>query len=480
MTDTSPSAVSERAARLRRPEQDWDRAAVWAITLGAALRVLWVLVVHPPTRYISSDMAAYVAHGAQLASGAPLTPDDAFFPPGTHMLLSLPLGLFGLAGGLWVAAVLWCALSTVTVYMAWRLTRGLLTPAAAAVTTVLCAVWPLFITDGGYFTSETPALAFLIASLWTGTAATRHEGRAALGLTVLSGVLGGAASATRPQLLINIVILAAVVFLASRRRIAAAASLAAGLAAVLALVIVHNSIASGQLTGLATNGGVNFWFGHCNARSVTILDANNQKAFQIQHPVPAEAGRPGDFVVRNHAVWDEDYFVGLGWECIAEDGLGHVLRLGRNVLDMTATTVPWPQTTESGWSRSLVEATNVLYSVALAWIVIESVSLARRRRHEGNGRGELFILLNLACVAVVAVLVLGDPRVRTVYDVFGFALLGALLADRFHLDGSTPAAPARPTPRAFASRSGALHLGGPALPAPRRDVQPVGRRRDLD
>ena len=441
MTDTSPSSVSERTGRFRRPEHDWDRVAVWAVALGAGLRILWVLVVHPPTKYVSSDMAAYIAHGEQLASGAPLTPDDAFFPPGTQMLLSIPLALFGLAVGLWVAAVLWCVLSTATVYMAWRLTRGLLTPAAAAIATILCAVWPLFITYGGYFTSETPALAFLIAAFWTGTAATRRRGGAALGLAVLSGVLGGAASATRPQLLINVVILAAIVFVASRRKIALVSSLAAGLVAVLALVVVHNSIASNQLTGLATNGGVNFWFGHCDARSVTILDAENQKTFQIQHPVPAEAGRPGDFVVRNHAIWDEDYFLGLGWDCIGQDGLGHVLRLGRNILDMTATTVPWPQTAEQGWSRDVVQATNVLYSVALPWIVIESVGLTRRRRREGKGGGEVFMLLNLACVAVVAVLVLGDPRVRTVYDVFGFALLAALLADRFHLDESPEATP---------------------------------------
>ena len=455
MTDTSPASVSERAARFRRPEHDWDRIAVWAVALGAGLRIIWVLVVHPPTRYVSSDMAAYVGHAEQLATGAPLTPDAAFFPPGTQMLLSIPLALFGLAVGLWVAAVLWCALSAATVYMAWRLTRALLTPAAAAVTTILCAVWPLFITYGGYFTSETPALAFLVAALWAGVAATRRDGRTAVTLAVLSGILGGAAAATRPQLLINVVIVLAVVYFVSRRRIALASSLAAGLVAVLALVVVHNSIASNQLTGLATNGGVNFWFGHCDARSVTILDAENQKTFQIQHPVPAEAGRPGDFVVRNHAIWDEDYFLGLGWDCIGQDGLSHVLRLGRNILDMTATTVPWPQTGEQGWSRSLVQATNVLYAVLLPWIVIESVSLARRRRREGKGAGEVFMLLNLACVAVVAVLVLGDPRVRTVYDVFGFALLAALLADRFHLDESPESTPLEVT---------SAPPGGPALP----------------
>jgi hypothetical protein len=51
----------------------------------------------------------------------------------------------------------------------------------------------------------------------------------------------------------------------------------------------------------------------------------------------------------------------------------------------------------------------------------------------------LFLLLNLACAALLALLVVGDPRVRSVYDVFGLALLAALLADRFGLDGSDQA-----------------------------------------
>jgi 4-amino-4-deoxy-L-arabinose transferase-like glycosyltransferase len=437
MTDTSPSSVADRKNRFRRSARDWDRIAVWAIVLGAALRIVWILVIHPPVKYIYSDMGGYVLRAVRLVSGAPLTPDDAFFPPGTHMLLSIPLGLFGLQVGIWAAAVLWCLLSIATVYMSWRLTRELLTPAAAALTTILCAGWPLFITYGGYFTSETPALALLVAALWAGVVATRREGRTAMTFALLSGVLGGAASAVRPQLLINIVIMAAIVFFASRRKIATVAWLAAGLLPVLALVVVYNSIASGQLSGLATNGGLNFWFGHCEARSVTILNSENQKTAEVGHPVPGQAGRPGDYVVRNHDLWDEQFFIGLGQECIEQDGLRHILRLGRNVLDMTATTMPWPQNESTGWSRDVVQAANVVYSVLLPWIVIESLSLRSRRRKDGERRGEVFMVLNLACVAVVAILVIGDPRVRTVYDVFGFALLGALLADRFHLDESS-------------------------------------------
>ncbi len=44
------------------------------------------------------------------------------------------------------------------------------------------------------------------------------------------------------------------------------------------------------------------------------------------------------------------------------------------------------------------------------------------------------MLLQLACVVLVAVVFFGDPRVRSTYDVFGLALLAALIADRFGFD----------------------------------------------
>jgi hypothetical protein len=46
------------------------------------------------------------------------------------------------------------------------------------------------------------------------------------------------------------------------------------------------------------------------------------------------------------------------------------------------------------------------------------------------------MLLQLACALVVALIFYGDPRVRSSYDVFGLALLAALIADRFGLNES--------------------------------------------
>ena len=432
---TSASSLRKLADRLSslQFENRWDRRAVLAVAAGAVVRVVWILVIHPPMNFVHSDMRGYVTRAERLASGGPLGPNDAFYPPGTQMLLAIPLKVFGVEGGLWAAAVLWCALSIAAVWLSWRLARELLTPEAAAITAVLCASWPLFISYGGYFTSETPALAFLLAALWLGVLATRRAGSPAVLLAMLSGLSGGVAVAIRPQLLLNIVIVAAVVLLVFRKRIAPFASLGAGLFAVLFMVVVHNTIATGQPTGLATNGGLNFWFGHCEVGKVTTYNSSGEQTAWFEQSVPDQLGRGGEFVFNGIDVWDDGFFYQLGWDCIEQDKQAHVFRLARNILDMTATSVPFPQSDTPGWARDLVQAANVTYAVLLPWFVIESLFMVVRRRRAGQPMGEAFLLLNLACAAVVAVVILGDPRVRSVYDVFGLALLAALMADRLHL-----------------------------------------------
>src|SRR5919205_184060 len=84
------------------------------------------------------------------------------------------------ARGLWVAAGIWWLLSAVTPFFAWRLARLLLGAIAGAVAAVLTALSPLYVTNAGYFLSETPALAFLLAALWLGYRAARLDGRGTL------------------------------------------------------------------------------------------------------------------------------------------------------------------------------------------------------------------------------------------------------------------------------------------------------------
>ena len=178
--------------------------------------------------------------------------------------------------------------------------------------------------------------------------------------------------------------------------------------------------------------------GHCDVHHVTTVDPRRNIRLGFGNPVWAQLGRGDTYHFEGHSIWDQSFFYDLGLQCIRRDGLGHARILVRSVLDMTATTVPWPQVNNEKGQRGVVRATNLAYCLLLPWIVIESVFLIRRRRAAGRKPGEAVMLAHLACVVLVAVIYYGDPRIRSSYDVFGLALLAALIADRFGLDDTPP------------------------------------------
>ena len=66
---------------------------------------------------------------------------------------------------------------------------------------------------------------------------------------------------------------------------------------VLAAVVVHNSRIAGRPTGVATNGGVNFFLGHCECRAVTF----RSEAFELTRSADTQNRRRYTGVVRHRA-----------------------------------------------------------------------------------------------------------------------------------------------------------------------------------
>jgi hypothetical protein len=403
----------------------WDAFAVAAILGGALFRLLWVLVFHQPFDFMYSDMAGYVGRGVRLAEGGPFERYDAFYPPGTHFLLGGIFRVFGHdQGGLWAAAAVWGTLSAAAPFFMWRVARLLLSPVAAALTAVFTAAWPLHATSAGYFLSETPSLAFLLASLWAAYAAFGRRGRSAAGLAVLAGVLGGVAVSMRPQFLLNLAIVAAVWLFVRRdyRRVALAA---AGCALVVAGALLHNSLVADKPTGISENTGVTLFIGQCDVHTVR---AANDAQFG---PPPANLlGRGRIYHFPDRDIWDQGFFFAQAADCIRDNGWSHGSLLGRHVLDMAYTTVIWPQVNEPALRQPLKIA-NLVYILMLPAVLIGTLLLIRERRRRHERAGELDLLLQLLTALVTALVFFGDPRFRMPYDFFGLALLGAVVADLF-------------------------------------------------
>lgn len=434
-------------------EGRWTTIAVAAIVGGAVLRLVWGLAIHPPYEHLTSDMLGYVERASRLAGGTELTRADAFYPPGTHMLLAIPYKLFGDdPGGMRAAALLWGALSSLTPLFAWRLAREILGPAAGAITAVLVSAYPLFWLYTGFFLSEGPALTLLLGCLWLASRARRLEGRAAVISAAAAGLLGGAAVANRTNLVLNLVVVALPMLLAARKRHRLRLIAFAGAAAaVLAGVVALNSSAAGQLTGVSENGGLNFFQSHCDARLVTVGSQTGEGSFSFGSPVPFQRSEGTNYAFPNRNPWDEGFFYRQGVNCIRADGIGHIGRLARNLLDATATTTPFP-VGDTPFAKTTAEISNVGYSVLWPLIVLGGILLvgfgdARRRA------GVRQSLWHMACLLPVVLVYDSEPRFRTLYDVFGLMIVAAIaveVGDRVSRRRSTLAA---------------AHPGDPAPPA---------------
>jgi 4-amino-4-deoxy-L-arabinose transferase-like glycosyltransferase len=423
--------------------RQWTWIAVTGIAIGIVSRFVWVLVLHPPFEHVYSDMEGYVSRATKLVEGGDLTRPDAFHPPGTHLLLAGPLALFGTGrSGLWAAAVLWAVLSSLTPFIMWRVTRMLFTPAAAALTAVFCALWPLYVTSAGYFLSETPSITFLVGALWAAYRADRSSGRLAIALAGLAGLLGAAAVAIRPQFILNLLVLVVPWIWIWRRRLRPLLAFAAAAAVIAGVVVAHNSIAAGKVTGISESTGLVFWQGQCDVLEVYSGTPPGPN-FHFGAPPAVQRGTGGVYYFPDHLVWEQGFFFKKGVECIRKNGIGHLRILGRNLLDTTSTSVIWPQVNEDPLKR-VVHYSNVAYSLLLPALLVASIArIVGRRRSGQRAGGEMAMLAHLLCGFVIALLFLGDPRYRMPYDVFGFALLAVLIA-AWLFDSERTTRPARP------------------------------------
>ena len=310
-----------------------------------------------------------------------------------------------------------------------------MSPRAAALAALLASVDPLFITYGGFFTSEIPATALLLTSLWLGYDASMSEGRRAIGLLVASGLLGGAAVVVRPQLILTLAVLVCALRPWRVHRLAIAAFICV-VATPVAGGVAYSTAASGHLTAIADNGGLNFFVTRCPVRELRLIIPPHQ-LYVFGNPVAVTLNRGTDYFYRGIGPWDQSFFYNQGLHCLTHDIPAQIGEAFREVADLTATSIPWPQVNEIGLSR-ISDITNILYCSAL---IIAILVLIRQRRSLGTDRSATastgmtsrtakILLWQLATVVPVVIVYGSEPRYRIPYDALGLILTAALATRR--------------------------------------------------
>lgn len=432
--------------------------AAVAVVGGTVARVVWGLWLHPGSHFVYSDMHGYVTRAVAVVHGTYLGPDGGVYPPGTHLLLAVPFGLFGTGtAGMWAADVLWCLMASLVPLLAWLLVRDLIDERAGAVTAAVCAAWPPFVSFAGYFTSETPATMLLVLALWLLLRLRRVTAPAPQSLLLAAGA-GAAVVATvavRPQLSLNVVV-AVIPLLFLWRRALLVTAAAVGAVVPLAAVLFLGQQLSGQ-PSLGANGGVNFFQGHCAVHAVLAGPVDD--VMEVLSPIAVQQHMGLDYTFRFHRMTDQPFFYSQGWHCITADPAHQVTLALHHVADLTATTRMWPQVDDNGAFAHAVNTTNLVWAFVLPLTVIAAV-VRWRRTATGRRDAHVELLAHLLCAVVLAIVYYGDPRFRVPYDVFGLALLASVLTQLLPRRAAAAAAavvPAPPTATAAAPTPAPAH-----------------------
>jgi hypothetical protein len=213
---------------------------------------------------------------------------------------------------------------------------------------------------------------------------------------------------------------------ALRRQLLRLAAVGLCAAVPIGVVIGLNTEAAGQLTLLSENTGVNFFLAQCDAGRVDVYGPHG--TYYLESPVYAQTHRGRSYAFEGRDIWDQRFFVDQAFHCLRSDGVSHIHVIGQHVLDLTASSVPWPQSGDPS-TRGVARVTNIAFALLLPTILVASAIVFWRRRPEN--RGPRLVLAHLLCVLPTVIFFVSEPRYRIPYDVFGLALLAALVVRLF-------------------------------------------------
>jgi hypothetical protein len=406
MESTSISSLWREANEPRL--QPWF--AVLIALVASAPRIWFVLLEHPPGLYVAADMAHYELCAEHIRQGT-ATAADTFTPFGYPALLALLFALSQKSYVLvaWVHVLLGSATAGLVHLVAYRVSRSFPFSLGASLAT---SVYFPIIFYAGFLLSETTFCFLIVLSIWLSLRALDRSSRS---WRVALGVAMGAATMVRPNfaMAIPIVLGWGAFFDRDRARARFVPWALAGALPILLMACAYNSWLVGRPTGVATNGGVNFFLAHSDYTSVR---------FPPEDAIGGIAPRPNAineiervFDAPFHA-YDEGAFYRL-----AIEGLGQrptrLLRDFQHVVDGFGLGAVgyWPGL--MGRDVWLLAPGRLLFWLCVIPACLYGLVLALQRPFHLDDHAARALLWGvLGSMVLTLYLFLGDPRIRVPFD----------------------------------------------------------------
>lgn len=393
---------------------------VWLSLIGGGVaRLLYVVVLHPATRHVYSDMAGYV-YRAMHFFNTPQTIADSIYPPGASIFFGI---LYRLDPAWNLSELVQWALSLGSMALIGSLARRLYGNAAAVVALALAAVYFPFLHYAGLFLAENPFMFLMLATLRLFVHAIDARGRAgATAWAAAAGLAAGVAASFKTTILGPLAVTGAlyVAYSLKHRRphwLAISAAIVVGVALLFVPMSLRcTQLTEGRLCLAATNGPINMLQGHYGEKFLFHWrDRVRGFYFDFGSPTAALRGYTGE-VWLDFGAYDSEKNLALLRDHVAAHPGAALLQSFGNVLDLFNGRTIWPD--PHLWGVDF----GALYQ-KLFWLFVllpAAARIAARWRPmmdlEAESLPEWLLLAPLLGLALLAFIGEGEVRYRVPFD----------------------------------------------------------------
>ncbi|GAC1626966.1 MAG: hypothetical protein NVS9B10_15430 [Nevskia sp.] len=359
----------------------WQRGTVWACgLLGGLFRLVYVLVLHPATLSIYSDMQGYHDRALRFAAGLPENIGDTLYPPGASMLLGL---LYALDPSFVLALVVQWLLSLAIMALVWLIARRVYGTSAAVVALVIATLHLPFTHYAALFLSENGFTVFVLASVWLLLVAVQAQRRRVMiAAALLAGAAVGLAIAFKntmlgPFALTGLLCAIHALRHRDRRLVATSVALLVGLAAIMVPLAERcTRLNEGRYCLSANNLGMNVLMGHYGEmRDFRWIDGERGITFYFT-AVESTLRGYGGTVTLDYGAYDSPRNLALARDWVAAHPRAALGLSLHNVWSLFAAPTFWPQAQFRGIDFGV-------WSQRGFWLFILLPALAQLRRRAG-------------------------------------------------------------------------------------------------
>ena len=412
--------------------RDWwlPTAALVAFTVGLAVRIRHLYVLHPPRFGYVGDSSAFFDLASKISLGTQQGPGDTVWSPGTAATLALAGAVDPWLRSLDLPILVTCCLSPVLVADSARRVIGSRAGWLALLFASLHVEWTR---HAAFLQSDFPYIACVVVAVWCACVAATSPGRWGRMTSLLAtGAWAGLAWHYRGPIFPGLVVCALALPLFGRRArrqwrwwLIAAVPFAGALFGP----VRRCAALTGQFCMGAVNGVMHVAIGHAGeVKGLQFLADEYGPTVFGTPPVLRDMHRYTPLVDVPASAYNTMGVLRWVGGRFTTDPIGVVLDSLRSLIDLVALDVPWPSvdgTVLDTRAMYVANAAFLLFVVAPAvYEIWRDLKLAVR----GRIRPSLVLSLPVVALIVVAVLTVGAPRYRLPWD-------GALmaLAARFYV-----------------------------------------------